>query len=157
MREFVRPHRLGAFIGGALLAFVLGGVALGAIAVMTGGPTSLPVERAGQKGEAERAAGQDMLVVGRDPDTGRLRAPTQADREKLPLPKSWSRAPATQQVVRRPDGAVGMRAPAHMRSYSVVRLRPDGQRVTACVPGREAAVAFVTENSIGEGGCDNAH
>ena len=84
----------------------------------------------------------DRLMVSRDPLTGTLRAPT-ADEEAKLSDQAPARAAVTTPAWRLRDGGTAMRAPEHMTSYSVVRLKPDGARDFGCLEGADAAHAWV--------------
>lgn len=94
------------------------------------------------------------LAAALDPETGALREPTLEEWTRLHAgaPKE-AEAPAAGWKLH--DGGVAMRAPAHMMSFSVVRIGPAGERSFGCVEGGEAAHAWV---SGAESGCDgHAH
>ena len=90
-----------------------------------------------------RAAGQEGMVVVRDPQTGRMRAPTadelRALRAKTPAAASL-RAGQAPSAVSRPDGARGVRLGERRMVYDVVTRDADGNLTRQCVDG-EAGVA----------------
>ena len=85
-----------------------------------------------------KAAGQDSMVVVRDPLTGQLRAPTADElkelRAKTPATTGFAapRAPAT---ISRRDGARGVRLGDKDMVYEVVTRGPDGKLTSECVHG----------------------
>jgi hypothetical protein len=87
------------------------------------------------------AAGQEGMVVVRDPLTGQFRAPTPAEMKALaPVPAASMRTPATQSmVVVNPNGTSSMRLDESSQVYEVVRRAPDGKLVKQCVQGEQAA------------------
>lgn len=91
---------------------------------------------------AARAAGQDGMVVVRDPQTGEMRAPTAAELKALgPAPAAALRAqvPLSSLVVSKPNGARMLRLGERFQVYSVVSRAPDGGLVEQCVQGEDAA------------------
>jgi len=90
-----------------------------------------------------RAAGQEGMVVVRDPQTGRMRAPTADELKALraQTPASASlRAGQAPRAVSRPDGAHGVRLGERHLVYDVVTRAADGTLTRRCVDG-EAGVA----------------
>jgi hypothetical protein len=93
----------------------------------------------------------DGLTVARDPKTGVLREPTPEELAQLTTAAGKSEEkPGNAWRLR--DGGVGMRAPAHMTSYSVVRLDSAGGQTFGCVDGEEAAAQWMSGDEVG---CDN--
>ena len=90
-----------------------------------------------------RAAGQEGMVVVRDPQTGRMRAPTADELKALRAQTPASASPRAGQAPRavsRPDGAHGVRLGERRMVYDVVTRAPDGKLTRRCVDG-EAGVA----------------
>jgi hypothetical protein len=84
-----------------------------------------------------KAAGQEGMVVVRDPQTGKMRAPTADELKEL-----RARAPATAGMAapRAPsavsrNGARGVRLGEHNMVYEVVTRGPDGKLTSECVQG----------------------
>jgi len=110
-----------------------------------------------------RAAGQEGMVVVRDPQTGKMRAPTAAElralRAQTPAAASLQAAPATS-VVSRPGGARGVRLGERRMVYYIVTRDADGKLTRQCVDG-EAGVARALDGAgaAGEHSHDgeNAH
>jgi hypothetical protein len=91
---------------------------------------------------AAHAAGQEGLVVVRDPQSGQVRAPTAAELKALgPAPVTTLRAqvPLSSLVVTKPGGARALRLGERGQVFSVVSRTPDGQLAEQCVQGEEAA------------------
>jgi hypothetical protein len=85
-----------------------------------------------------RAAGQEGMVVVRDPLTGQLRAPTadelKALRAKTPAAAGLA-APGLPAAVSRSDGSRGLRLGEKGMVYDVVTRGPDGKLTRECVQG----------------------
>lgn len=96
-----------------------------------------------------RAAGQQGMVVVRDPLTGKMRAPTPEELKELraKAPPSTSLAPP--RAVSRPDGSRGVRLGERNMVYDVVTRGPDGKLVRECVHGA-AGVDRALDHKHGE-------
>ena len=85
-----------------------------------------------------RAAGQEGMVVVRDPLTGQLRAPTADElkelRARTPATAGLA-APGLPVAVSRSDGSRGMRLGEKGMVYEVVTRGPDGKLTRECVQG----------------------
>ncbi|SDF41785.1 hypothetical protein SAMN05428966_11587 [Massilia sp. PDC64] len=85
-----------------------------------------------------KAAGQEGMVVVRDPLTGQLRAPTADElkelRAKTPATAGFA-APRTPATISRRDGARGVRLGEKSMVYEVVTRGPDGKLTSECVQG----------------------
>jgi hypothetical protein len=85
-----------------------------------------------------KAAGQEGMVVVRDPLTGQLRAPTADELKELranaPATAGLA-APRTPVPVTRADGSRGMRLGEKGLVYDVVTRGPDGKLTRECVQG----------------------
>jgi hypothetical protein len=91
------------------------------------------------------AAGQDGMVVVRDPQTGQMRAPTAAELKALgpaPMASLHATAPLASLVVTRPDGSRLLRLGEKGMVYSVATRGADGKLVERCVKGEHAAGAL---------------
>ena len=93
-----------------------------------------------------KAAGQESMVVVRDPLTGQLRAPTADElkelRAKAPASAGLA-APRAAATMNRRDGSRGVRLGEKSMVYEVVTRGPDGKLTSECVhreadPTREA-------------------
>jgi hypothetical protein len=88
-----------------------------------------------------KAAGQDGMVVVRDPLTGKMRAPTADElkelRAKTPAGASLV-APRAPAAMSRRDGARGVRLGDNSMVYDVVTRGPDGKLTRECVQGGAA-------------------
>lgn len=86
-----------------------------------------------------RAAGQEGMVVVRDPQTGQLRAPTADElkelRARAPATAGLA-APRTQGTMSRRDGSRGVRLGEKSMVYEVVTRGPDGKLTSECVQGQ---------------------
>ena len=85
-----------------------------------------------------RAAGQEGMVVVRDPQTGKMRAPTPDElkelRAKTP-PSAAMAGPREPSAVSRGDGARGGRLGARNMVYDVVTRGADGKLTRRCMQG----------------------
>lgn len=86
-----------------------------------------------------RAAGQEGMVVVRDPQTGKLRAPTPDEARALraKTPRDANLAPRA--LAPRPDGARGVRLGEKSMVYEVVTRDADGKLSSQCLHGEQAA------------------
>jgi hypothetical protein len=88
--------------------------------------------------------GQEGMVVVRDPQTGKMRAPTpeelRALRAKAPPPAAaLAGAPQQPKTLTRRDGARGVRLGEKTLVYDVVTRGEDGKLSSQCVQGEAAA------------------
>jgi hypothetical protein len=96
-------------------------------------------------GQEARKAGdrQEGMVVVRDPQTGKMRAPTpeelQALRAKAPPPNAALTTPQAPRELSRRDGARGVRLGEKSLVYDVVTRGEDGKLSSLCVQGEAAA------------------
>jgi hypothetical protein len=99
-----------------------------------------------------KAAGQEGLVVVRDPQTGQLRAPTADElkelRARTPATAGLA-APRPPATVSRRDGSRGLRLGEQGMVYDVVTRGPDGKLTSECVHG-EAGAAHALDHNHGE-------
>lgn len=96
-----------------------------------------------------RAAGQDGMVVVRDAQTGKMRAPTPDDMKALraaapPNAAMVAGRPVQPNVTTRRDGARGVRVGESHLVYEVVIRDPDGKLSGQCVQGEGAAQEALT-------------
>ena len=91
-----------------------------------------------------RAAGQEGMVVVRDPQTGKLRAPTADELKALraQTPSAALAAPRQSATVSRGDGSRGVRLGEGNMVYEVVTRGADGKLTRECVEGGTAAQAL---------------
>ena len=89
------------------------------------------------------APGKANMVVAKDPETGRLRPATAAEREKL-LGRKPLVAPEQRPVVVLPDGSLMVELGPEDMSYAVAKKNPDGSISQSCVHGADAATKKVT-------------
>jgi hypothetical protein len=100
-----------------------------------------------------KAAGQEGMVVVRDPLTGQLRAPTADELKEL-----RARAPATTGLaaprppatISRRDGARGVRLGEKSMVYEVVTRGPDGKLTSECVHGDADQAGPALDHNHGE-------
>jgi hypothetical protein len=101
---------------------------------------------------ARAAAGQEGMVVVRDPQTGKMRAPTAEElkelRAKAPATAGMA-APRTPAPVSRRDGSRGVRLGEKSMVYEVVTRGPDGKLTSECVQG-EAGSGPASDHNHGE-------
>lgn len=86
------------------------------------------------------AAGQDAMVVVRDPQTGEMRKPTAAEMRTLrQQPGAAVRGPAPSAPFTRPNGTHGVQLGERGMVYQVVTRDAQGKLVQQCVEGERAA------------------
>lgn len=93
-----------------------------------------------------RAAGQQGMVVVRDPQTGQMRAPTpdelKALRARTPAPAALQGGrTARPAATTRADGSHGVRLGETALVYDIVTRDADGKLTRTCVQGEDAAHA----------------
>ena len=90
--------------------------------------------------------GSAGMVVGIDPETGKLGLPSKADRAALEraanLSPALDRSEAGLVVVHKPDGSRMIDLKGRFQNYMVVRLTPDGRKTESCVEGPEVEKAL---------------
>ena len=104
--------------------------------------------------------GQEGMVVVRDPQTGKLRAPTSDELKALraQTPSAALAAPRQPATVSRSDGSRGVRLGERNMVYEVVTRGADGKLTRECVEGGTAAQALdhagdaATHSNHGEDG-----
>jgi hypothetical protein len=103
-----------------------------------------------------KAAGQEGMVVVRDPLTGKMRAPTPDELRDLraKTPPSATLAPRVPSTVSRRDGSRGVRLGENGMVYDVVTRGPDGKLTRACVRG-DAGVGQALDHDHNHG--EDAH
>ncbi|MGJ7915322.1 post-PEP-CTERM-1 domain-containing protein [Massilia sp. LXY-6] len=92
----------------------------------------------------ENKPGQEGMVIARDPETGKLRAPTPEELRALRARTPASAAamagvPQESSTLSRRDGARGVRLGAKSQVYEVVTRGADGKLSSQCVQGEAAA------------------
>jgi hypothetical protein len=97
------------------------------------------------------AAGQDGMVVVRDPQTGKMRAPTADEMKALraATPPSAALTGRTQaqpqtSVVTRPNGTRAVRVGESHKVFEIVTRGADGKLSSQCVQGEAAAQEALT-------------
>jgi hypothetical protein len=93
---------------------------------------------------AKAQEGQKGMVVVRDPQTGKMRAPTPEELRALraktpPSAAAVAGAKSTPQNLTRRDGAKGVRLGEKTLVYDVVTRDADGKLSSQCVQGEDAA------------------
>lgn len=89
------------------------------------------------------AVSQSGMRVFKDPVTGELREPTDAERLALQQSLSLSGSETPVQVVRNPDGSLSATLGPAQMSYSVLRKNADGAITMECVTGEKNAAALL--------------
>jgi len=96
-----------------------------------------------------RAAGQDGMVIVKDPQTGKMRAPTpdelKALRAKTPQ-AALQGGTARPAVTHRTDGSHGVRLGEKSLVYEVVTRDADGKLTSQCVHGEDAVHDALTKS-----------
>lgn len=114
----------------------------------------LPVAAVAHGDDHDKSSAGDRLVVVRDPETGKLRAPTAADLEALGARASRQAevrigAAAAPLQKAHASGARGARLTDEFMSYSVVTRAADGRLVKQCVDGAQNVPAALNAASSG--------
>jgi hypothetical protein len=96
----------------------------------------------------ESKPGKEGMVVVRDPQTGKMRAPTPEELRQLraktpPAAAAVAGAPQENKVLSRRDGARGVRLGEKTLVYDVVTRGADGKLSSQCVQGDAAAADAV--------------
>jgi len=77
------------------------------------------------------------MIVGIDPETGKLGLPSKADRAALASP-AIDRSETGLTVVHKPDGSKMIDLQGRFQDYMIVHIGPDGRKVETCVQGSDA-------------------
>ena len=105
-----------------------------------------------------KAAGQEGMVVVRDPQTGKMRPPTpeeaQALRARTP-PAAATAGPREPSVTTRRDGSRGVRLGEKNMVYEVVTRDADGKLSSQCAHGDQAAGSAVSSPAFRPAGADH--
>jgi hypothetical protein len=88
------------------------------------------------------APGMAGMVVGIDPETGKLGPPSRDFRARLSASPALDRSMTGLTVVIRPDGSKHLDLQGRFQDYIVVRVAPDGHKEEACVQGPEVGAAL---------------
>lgn len=108
------------------------------------------------------------MVVGIDPETGKIGAPTREQREELDQMAASQGALPSRSTVglveeRRPDGTVHVDLEGRFQEYATVRIGPDGRKTFGCVDdttgfskGSAAAPSAATPPAATPGGTPSA-
>ena len=90
--------------------------------------------------------GSAGMVVGIDPETGKLGLPSKADRAALEraanLSPALDRSDVGLTVIHKPDGSRMVDLQGRFQDYMVVRIAPDGRKIESCVEGPEVEKAL---------------
>jgi hypothetical protein len=81
------------------------------------------------------------MIVGIDPETGRLGPPTKAARTALAIP-ALDRSMEGLAVAYNPDGSKMIDLQGKFQEYTVVHITPDGRKVETCVQRPEVDAAL---------------
>jgi hypothetical protein len=104
---------------------------------------AMHAKAAGQQNMQEKQERQEGMVVVRDPQTGKMRAPTaeelRALRAKTPPAAALGSAPQQNKALSGPAGARGVRLGEKNLVYDVVTRGEDGRLTRQCVQGEAAA------------------
>lgn len=104
-------------------------------------PAAAPVPPAAAPAPA-MPAGTAGMLVGIDPETGKLGPPSRDFRAKLSLSPALDRSMAGLTVVTRPDGSKHLDLQGRFQEYMVIHLTSDGRKEQTCVQGPEVEAAL---------------
>jgi hypothetical protein len=81
------------------------------------------------------------MVIGIDPETGKLGMPTREQLKELSdlEQQRIDHTPADLVEVHHPDGSVSVDLQGRFQEFVTIRIGPDGKRIVRCVDGRENA------------------
>lgn len=89
--------------------------------------------------------GESGMLVGIDPETGRIGKPPAELRERLQatLPDpALDRSMEGIELIHKPDGSIMADLKGRFADYTVVRITPEGRKIEACVQGPEVEEAL---------------
>ena len=98
---------------------------------------------ASQQEVAAAPAGSRGLVVARDPETGELRAPTAAERERLTTHWALERSTEEMERVVLPDGAVLLKLGDRFLTFTVAARNPQGKVTQHCTTEPERTLTLL--------------
>ncbi|HET9950606.1 MAG TPA: hypothetical protein VFS09_02300 [Candidatus Eisenbacteria bacterium] len=97
--------------------------------------------------------GSAGMIVGIDPETGKLGLPSKAERAALDraanLSPALDRSDAGLTVIHRPDGSMMVDLQGRFQDYAVMRITPDGRKVETCVQESELDAALRGDDAPG--------
>jgi len=91
------------------------------------------------------APGAFGMMVGVDPETGRIGKPSAEVRQRLEatLPDpALDRSMDGIDIVHRPDGSMMADLKGRFQDYTVIRITPDGRKIESCVQGPQVETAL---------------
>ncbi len=144
-------------LGGAGLGLVIAGVLASTPDVND--PMDVPSGHADRQVVVQGAAveqvgvGRAGLLIGRDPRTGQLRAPTVEEAQTMTTLEpglELNRSTAGLRQVVKPDGSVEMDLQGRFQSFALANIAQDGAVVTGCVTTEEEAEAFLKTPATSE-------
>jgi len=103
--------------------------------------------------------GSAGMVVGIDPETGKLGMPSREFRDALAASRenpALSRSMEGLQVIHRPDGSRMVDLRGRFQEYAVIRITPDGRKEQTCVQGPEVEAALQGTTSASTTGAGDA-
>jgi len=102
-------------------------------------------DRAASPAGPSAAPGTAGMIIGIDPETGKLGMPSREARERLLQSPALDRSETGLTVVTRPDGSKHIDLQGRFQEYTVLRLAPDGRRLESCVQGPDLEAALQAE------------
>ena len=91
------------------------------------------------------------MVVGIDPETGKLGMPSREFRDAMrnnPRGPALSRSMEGLQVIHRPDGSKMVDLKDRFQDYAIIRIAPDGRKEQTCVQGPDVEAALAGKPAV---------
>ncbi len=91
------------------------------------------------------SVGEVGMMVGVDPETGRIGKPSAEVRQRLEatLPDpALDRSMDGIEIIHRPDGSMMADLKGRFQDYTVIRITPDGRKIESCVQGPQVETAL---------------
>lgn len=120
----------------------------------TAGPDAQPLVACTQAAPAYPEPARPAMagmVIGIDPETGKLGMPTREQLKNLSdlEQQRLDHSPADLVEVHHPDGSVSVDLQGRFQEFATVRIGPDGKRIFQCVDGRENAERALRNPALG--------
>jgi len=117
----------------------------------TTAPTTESTTNAATISPSSEPVGVAGMVVGIDPETGKLGMPSREFRDAMrndPRGPALSRSMEGLQVIHRPDGSKMVDLKDRFQDYAIIRIAPDGRKEQTCVQGPDVEAALAGKPAV---------
>jgi hypothetical protein len=96
-------------------------------------------------------SGESGMLVGIDPETGRLGKPSAEFRSQMEaaagLAPALDRSMDGIEIIHNPDGSMMADLKGRFQDYTIIRVTPDGRKIESCVQGPQVEAALQAEDA----------